>query len=82
MVQMVPAHFEYGEFIFHCHLESIESTDRTIVDSGADISIVGAGWYVISYSQLTINLVGYDPNSTRCNRLPVVSAVTTVMIPR
>ncbi len=80
-VRTVRAHLEYVELFRNCNLFFTEATDQTIVDSGADTSIVGNGWYVVSYTQRTTNLLGYDPTSTQLDGLPMVSAVTMVTLP-
>ena len=55
---------------------------NTIIDSGADTSIVGTGWHVTHVTMCTANVIGFDHRLRPLQALPIVSAVTAVDTPR
>ena len=63
----VRAHFEYS------FIPELQSKLNAISDSGADSCILGKMAKVISYTGRYANLVGYDPSTTRTEKLPIVS---------
>jgi len=64
----VKAHFEYS-----MHPEYQDKV-YAISDGGADSSILGKLAKVISYTGRYASLVGYDPHTTRTEKVPIVSA--------
>ena len=51
------------------------STDgfyKMIIDSGADTSVIGAGWRITHYYGRTVNLVGFDREYARKKNLSLV----------
>ena len=68
----VKAHFEY--------MDNSLYNDRiyAISDGGADSCILGQNAKVISYTGRYANLVGYDPATTRTEKVPIVTALIKV----
>ena len=64
----VRAHFEYTL------IPELQSKVYAISDSGADACILGKSAKVISYTGRYASLVGYDPYTTRTEKVPIVSA--------
>ena len=54
----------------------------TIIDSGADTSIVGTGWHVTHTTMRRVNVIGFDHHLQPRQALPIVSAVTAVDTPQ
>ena len=52
-----------------------------IIDSGAETSVIGAGWKITHYYGRTVNLVGFDSEYARKKNLSLVSAETVVVHP-
>ena len=67
----VRAHFEYSE-VYNDKIYAIS-------DGGADSCVLGAHAHVIHYTGRSATLVGYDPATTRTNKVPIVSAYLKVM---
>ena len=69
----VRAHFEYCD-------TSLYNNNKiyAISDGGADSCILGQNAKVISYTGRHANLVGYDPNTTRTDKVPIVTAIIKV----
>ena len=65
----VRAHSEYGN-----HPSFIDNV-YAISDGGADSCILGKNAKVLSYTGRYANLVGYDPNTTRTDKFPIVTAL-------
>ena len=65
----VRAHFEYTIHPFY--------KDRiyAISDGGADSCILGKYAKVLSHTGRFANLIGYDPNTTKTERVPIVTAL-------
>ena len=63
------------------HLEYTQSGDKyyMISDCGANSSILGKHAKVIGYTGRHAYLVGYDPNTTRSSKIPIVSGYLKVM---
>ena len=58
----------------HCHL--------TIIDDGADTTVLGKGWHVETRHPIRkANVVGFDRDLAVKRGLPIVSAVTAVDLP-
>ena len=64
----VKAHVEYSIYT------AFQNKTYAIADGGADACILGKYAKVISYTGRYANLVGYDPNTTRTEKVPIVSA--------
>jgi hypothetical protein len=69
----VRAHFEYSK------VPELEDKIYAISDGGADSCILGKFAKVISYTGRHANLVGYDPQTTRTEKVPIVSAYIKVL---
>ena len=65
----VRAHFEYGD------TECFKNVLYAISDGGADCCILGRMAKVLDYTGRHANLVGYDPRTTRTDRVPIVTAL-------
>ena len=65
----IRAHFEY---IDSAHFKN---TIFAISDGGADSCILGQNAKVLSYTGRHANLIGYDPNTTRTDKVPIVTAL-------
>ena len=65
----VRAHFEYGNH------PSLKNRVYAISDGGADSCILGRNAKTLSYTGRHANLVGYDPNTTRTDKVPIVTAL-------
>jgi len=65
----VKAHFEY------CDVETGNNKLYAITDGGADSCILGKNAHVLSYTGRYANLVGYDPKTTRTEKVPIVTAL-------
>src|SRR5687768_857289 len=68
----VKAHFEYRDN------PNFKYVIYAISDGGADSCILGMNAKVISYTGRYANLVGYDPNTTRTEKVPIVTALIKV----
>src|SRR6478609_11334304 len=62
-------HFEY---IDH---SMFKDNIYAISDGGADSCILGKNAKVLSYTGRNANLVGYDPKTTRTEKVPIVTAL-------
>ncbi len=59
-----------------------ESTFLSILDSGADTSVIGKGWLVIATQpHRKANVVGFDKEHAFKNNLDIVTAVTAIDLP-
>jgi hypothetical protein len=68
----VRAHFEYcADPLYH-------NSICAIADGGADSCILGKHAKVLSYTGRFANLVGYDPETTRTDKVPIVTALLKV----
>ena len=65
----VRAHFEY------CQGPKFNNKIYAITDGGADSCILGKYATVLSYTGRFANLVGYDPNTTITEKVPIVTAL-------
>ena len=68
----VKAHFEYRDN------PNFKDAIYAISDGGADSCILGMNAKVLSYTGRFANLVGYDPNTTRKEKVPIVTALIKV----
>ena len=68
----VKAHFEYIDYNFE------DGKIFAISDGGADSCIIGQNAKVLSYTGRFANLVGYDPENTRKDKVPIVNALIKV----
>jgi hypothetical protein len=68
----VRAHFEY------CADPLYLNSIYAISDGGADSCILGKNAKVLSYTGRFANLAGYDPNTTRTEKVPIVTALLKV----
>ena len=72
-----------GDIVVRAHLEYDEVYKRdnkvyAISDGGADSVVLGKHAHVINQTGCFATLVGYDPKTTRSNRIPIVSAYLKV----
>ena len=65
----VRAHFEYIDHAL------FNDSIYAISDGGADSCILGKNAKVLSYTGRHANLVGYDPSTTRTDKVPIVTAL-------
>ena len=65
----VKAHFEYIDNSLY------DDKIYAISDGGADSCILGKNAKILTYTGRYANLVGYDPNTTRTNKVPIVTAL-------
>ena len=65
----VRAHLEYGKQSWY------PDKVYAIADGGADSCIIGQNAKVISYTGRFANLVGYNPETTRTEKVPIVTAL-------
>ena len=68
----VRAHLEYGKQSWY------PNKVYAIADGGADSCIVGKHAHILSYTGRYANLVGYDPKTTRTEKVPIVTALLKV----
>jgi len=68
----VKAHFEYRDN------PNFKDVIYAISDGGADSCILGMNAKILSYTGRYANLVGYDPNTTRTEKVPIVTALIKV----
>ena len=61
----IRAHLEYGKQSWY------PNKIYAIADGGADSCIVGKHAKVLSYTGRYANLVGYNPNTTRTEKVPI-----------
>ena len=71
-VLQVRAHFEY------CDTTYFNGKVYAISDGGADSCILGQHAKVLSHTGRFANLVGYDPVTTRTDKVPIVTALIKV----
>ena len=64
----IKAHIEYSIY------SAFQDKVYAIADGGADACILGKYCKVINYTGRYANLVGYDPKTTRTEKVPIVSA--------
>lgn len=69
----VKAHFEYIDSNF------CDGKIYAISDGGANSCILGLKAKIISHTGRFVSLVGYDPNTTRTERVPIARALIKVM---
>ena len=69
---VVKAHFEYTL------LPEFQSKVYAISDGGADSCILGKMAKVISYTGKYASLIGYNPRTTKTEKVPIVSAYIKV----
>ena len=65
----IRAHLEYAIHPWY------PSSIYAIADGGADSCIVGKHAHVLSYTGRYANLVGYNPETTRTDKVPIVTAL-------
>ena len=66
------AHLEYAKS------HSTSSKTYAISDGGADACVVGSNAFIASYSGRHVHLTGYDPNTTKSHKVPIVTAYLKV----
>ncbi len=72
------AHLEYVNAWFG---STKEKKMYAISDSGADATIVGSAAKVVSYTSCKAVISGYDPESTKSDQVPIVTALLKVQPP-
>ena len=65
----VRAHFEYEDN------DMFKDSAYAISDGGADSCVLGNMAKVLEYTGRHANLVGYDPKTTRTDKVPIVTAL-------
>ena len=65
----VRAHFEY------CNTYKFYNKIYATTDGGTDSCILGKNAKVLSYTGRYANLIGYDPNTTLTEKVPIVTAL-------
>ena len=68
----VKAHFGYRDN------SNFKDAIYAISDGGADSFILGMNAKVLSYTGRFANMVGYDPNTTRKEKVPIITGLIKV----
>ena len=67
--------------VIRAHLEYTKSGEKhyAISDSGADSCILGGDCHVVSHTNRSAYLVGYDPATTRSSKISIITGLIKVM---
>ena len=52
-----------------------------VADGGCDTGLLGTDWYVLEYTGQHVNVVGFNEFIARKSSLPIVIAVTKLILP-
>ena len=69
---------EYPDNTYFTHLVNTTTYYTMIMDTGADTTIIGEGWYITEVYGPRVNVVGFDTTHARKNNLRMCTAETII----